>query len=246
MEQNRAFSDLLQTLGYDAYTVGARVHMGNENGFGGFAHMAIIVTLDGIEYLTDVGFGGYGLTAPLPIFDGRHIIERPIDGVLPEQHRVTMGELPGARKKGHRTWLLQSRRNEESDWEVIYAFEKDFEFFPSDYEVYLVPRVHGSNSRMNWGTSTRPDSLFTNAIMCTIVGYNESLQAVSRTILSNGVLKKRENNQSHEITKFKTEKERVTALEKIYGIKLSQEEQDAIKTSKLAVENLDPGLKSIF
>jgi len=138
MEQNRAFSDLLQTLGYDAYTVGARVHMGNENGFGGFAHMAIIVTLDGIEYLTDVGFGGYGLTAPLPIFDGRHIIERPIDGVLPEQHRVTVGELPGARKKGHQTWLLQSRRNEKTDWEVIYAFEKDFEYFPSDYEVYLV------------------------------------------------------------------------------------------------------------
>ena len=99
---------------------------------------------------------------------------------------------------------------------------------------------------MNWGTSTRPDSLFINTIMCTIVGYNESLQAVSRTILSNGVLKKRENNQSREITKFKTEKERITAIEEVYGIKLSQEEQDAIKKSKLAVENLDPDLKSIF
>jgi arylamine N-acetyltransferase len=135
MEQNRAFSDLLQTLGFDIYTVGARVNMGNSNGFGGFGHMAIIVTLDGIEYLTDVGFGGYGLTAPIPIFDGTHVIEKPIDGVLPEQHRVTLGAIPGARKKGHRTWLLQSRRTIESDWEDIYAFEKDFEFFPSDYEV---------------------------------------------------------------------------------------------------------------
>lgn len=137
MEQNRGFSDLLQTLGYDVYTVGARVHMGKEYGFGGFAHMAIVVTLDDIEYLTDVGFGGYGLTAAIPIFDGKHIIETPIDGVLPEQHRVTLGELPGAMKKGHKTWLLQSRRTAESEWENIYAFEKDFEFFPRDYEVYF-------------------------------------------------------------------------------------------------------------
>jgi arylamine N-acetyltransferase len=135
MEQNRAFSDLLQTLGYDAYTVGARVHMGNENGFGGFAHMAIIVTLDGTEYLTDVGFGGNGLTAPIPIFDGEDIIETPNDGVMPEQHRVTRGVLPHARKRGYQSWLLQSRRNIESEWEMIYAFEKDFEFFPRDYEV---------------------------------------------------------------------------------------------------------------
>lgn len=135
MEQNRAFSDLLQTLDYETYTVGARVNMGNENGFGGFGHMAIIVTLDGIEYLTDVGFGGFGLAAPLPIFDGKHIIDKPIDGVLPEEHRVTMGKMPGARMRSHKTWLLQSRRNAESDWDIIYAFEKDFEFFPGDYEV---------------------------------------------------------------------------------------------------------------
>jgi len=135
MEQNRAFSDLLQTLGYDVYTVGARVYMGNQNGFGGFAHMAIVVTLDEIEYLTDVGFGGYGLTAPIPIFDGKDIIETPIDGVIPEQHRVTRGVLPNARKKGHKVWLLQSRRNVESDWDIIYAFEKDFEFLPRDYEL---------------------------------------------------------------------------------------------------------------
>lgn len=91
-----------------------------------------------------------------------------------------------------------------------------------------------------------PDSLFVNAIMCTIVNYNESLKAVSRTILSNGVLKKRENGESHEITKFKTESERVKALKEVYGITLTQEEQDAIKESKLAVENLDPNMKSYF
>lgn len=91
-----------------------------------------------------------------------------------------------------------------------------------------------------------PDSLFVNAIMCTVVNYNESLQAVSRTILSNGVLKKRENGESQEIIKFKTEEERVKTLKEVYGITFTQEEQDAIKGSKLAVENLDANLKSYF
>ena len=99
---------------------------------------------------------------------------------------------------------------------------------------------------MNWGTSTRPDSLFTNAVICTIVGYNESLQAVSRTILSDGILKKRENGPSYQLTKFKTEDERVSAIENVFGIKFTEEEKNAIKDSKLAVENLDPDAKSKF
>ena len=111
---------------------------------------------------------------------------------------------------------------------------------------YSIRARIGSNSRMNWGTSTRADSLFTNAVICTIVGYNESLQAVSRTILSDGILKKRENGQSHQLTKFKTEEERVSAIENVFGIKFTEEEKKAIKNSKLAVENLDPDAKSKF
>jgi arylamine N-acetyltransferase len=135
MEQNLCFAMLLQSLKYDFYTIGARVYQGKERGYGGFNHMAIILTLDNLEYLVDVGFGGFGLTAPLPIFDGQKIIETRIEGVLPEEHRVTLGELKGARK-GHKSWLFQSRRNQRGDWETAYAFEKDVAFFPADYEVY--------------------------------------------------------------------------------------------------------------
>lgn len=99
---------------------------------------------------------------------------------------------------------------------------------------------------MNWETSTKPSSFFLNTIMCTNVGYNESLQAVSRMILSNNILKKRENGQSQEIAKFKTESERIKALEEVFDIKFFEEDQNAIKNSKLAVENLDPNSKSFF
>ena len=101
----------------------------------GFGHMAIILTLDGMEYLVDVGYGSNCLTAPLPIFNGK-VIEDLQYGVAPEQHRILRAEIPGSAKKGHKIWTLQIRRNEEADWETQYVFEKDFEFYHPDYEVY--------------------------------------------------------------------------------------------------------------
>ena len=140
MEHNTTFAAVLRTLGYDLYTIAARVYLPNDSRSsypGGFAHMAMIVTLDGIEYLVDVGFGGCGLTAPLPIFDGDSI-ETTINGVLPEEHRVHRVEMSGASRKGHKPWVLEQRRTPQAEWEPVYVFEKDFEFFPNDYEVYVL------------------------------------------------------------------------------------------------------------
>jgi arylamine N-acetyltransferase len=67
MEHNTLFAAVLFALGYDLYTIATRVYLPNDlsiTGYrGGFGHMASILTLDGIEYLVDVGFGGNGLTA---------------------------------------------------------------------------------------------------------------------------------------------------------------------------------------
>ena len=137
MEQNRVFSTVLRSLGYDVYTVGGRVLSGLKPGeVRGFGHMAIILTLDGTEYLVDVGYGSNCLTAPLPIFDGK-MIEDIQYGVVPEQHRIHLSEIPGSAKKGHKIWTLQIRRNAEAEWETQYVFEKDFEFYAPDYEVYI-------------------------------------------------------------------------------------------------------------
>ena len=137
MEHNTIFTMVLRSLGYNLYTIAARVYLPNDSESaypGGLIHMAIIVTIDGIEYLVDVGFGGNGLTAPLPIFDGDSI-ETPINGVLPEEHRVRKIELCGALKNGHKSWVLERRQDTQTKWAPVYVFEKDFEFFPADYEV---------------------------------------------------------------------------------------------------------------
>jgi arylamine N-acetyltransferase len=103
MEHNTTFAAILRALGYDLYTIATRVYVPNDSGArtpGGFGHMTNILTLGGVEYLADVGFGGNGLTVPLPICDKHgNAIEKSINGVVPEQHRVCRVEIPGRSKE---------------------------------------------------------------------------------------------------------------------------------------------------
>lgn len=59
-ELNGLFYELLIALGFRAKRVSARVFDGNKNNYGEeFDHLAILVEIDGNEYLTDVGFGEF-------------------------------------------------------------------------------------------------------------------------------------------------------------------------------------------
>jgi N-hydroxyarylamine O-acetyltransferase len=62
-ELNGLFNVLLRSIGFETRLISARVFNGKEFG-PEFDHMAIIVTIDGKEYLTDVGFGSF-TTEPL-------------------------------------------------------------------------------------------------------------------------------------------------------------------------------------
>jgi arylamine N-acetyltransferase len=136
LEANSAFATLLLTLGYNLYTLGTRIWVSANGAYLPLTHLAIILKLEGVEYLVDVGFGGTGLTAPLPIFDGKSAITAPIYGVVPEQHRIQMTSIPGALKKDHKVWTLQHRQNPQAEWTTIYSFEKDVEMLRCDLEMY--------------------------------------------------------------------------------------------------------------
>lgn len=92
--------------------------------------------------------------------------------------------------------------------------------------------------------SQSPQSLFLNLIVCTNVTY-KGLEGISRDILVNLQLKTRQGGGSKRIELFDTEDERITALERMFGIELTAEEKDSIKGSKLAVENFDRDTKQI-
>lgn len=58
-ELNGLFYCLLDTLGYEVRRVSAQVHQQGEDFGEPFDHMALLVTLDGHDWLVDVGFGAF-------------------------------------------------------------------------------------------------------------------------------------------------------------------------------------------
>jgi N-hydroxyarylamine O-acetyltransferase len=88
-ELNAAFMSLLKSLGYDCYPVAARVvWMSSPEQYMPVTHRAGIVTVGGVRYFIDVGFGGpspHGalrLDDPAPQSDGRNtfVFVREPDG----------------------------------------------------------------------------------------------------------------------------------------------------------------------
>jgi len=65
-EQNGLFFEILKELGYRVELCLARV-IYNEDTHPGLTHRVTIVTLDGIRYVADVGFGADGPRIPVPI-----------------------------------------------------------------------------------------------------------------------------------------------------------------------------------
>jgi 3-phenylpropionate/cinnamic acid dioxygenase small subunit len=88
-------------------------------------------------------------------------------------------------------------------------------------------------------TSQHPQSFFLRNIFCTNVVFNEKLEAVTRNVLWNLQLKRRENATVNVLANFTTEEERIKVIETEFGVKLTQEEREGIKGRKVAVENFD-------
>lgn len=96
-----------------------------------------------------------------------------------------------------------------------------------------------SDFRMNMSTSQHPQSFFLNTLVCMNVDYC-GLEAISRNILVDTQLKKRENGETKKVTVFKTEEERIATLKEVFGIALTTLEREAIDGQKLSVDKFDP------
>lgn len=68
-ELNGLFNELLSALGFNTYLVSARVFESADSLGDEFDHLAIIASIDGINWLVDVGFGEFAF-APLKISIG--------------------------------------------------------------------------------------------------------------------------------------------------------------------------------
>ena len=131
-ELNQMFLALLQELGFDARGITGRVVMGGPpDARTARTHRLSLVTLDGVRYITDVGFGGMVPSSPL-LLD-----TEVVQTTAHEPYRVTFD--------GHDSYTLWVQVANE--WRGLYVFDLQVQA-TIDYEIG------------NWYVSTHPDSVF--------------------------------------------------------------------------------------
>lgn len=135
-EQNLYFSHVLRALGFEVKTLAARVRWNVPAGVTtARSHMLMLVNVDGVRHIADVGFGGLVLTAPLRL-------EAGVEQQTPhELHRL----LPSGD-----AFTLEARVGTE--WLALYVFDLH-EQIQADYEV------------SNWYLAHNPRSQFVTGII---------------------------------------------------------------------------------
>lgn len=140
-ELNYLFLSLLQELGFDARGITGRVVMGQPEGaWTARTHRLSLVTLDGVRYITDVGFGGMVPTAPL-LLDSLAEQLTPHESYRIEQHA-----------DGYTL-----RANVAGEWRAMYIFD-------------LLRQEDIDYAVGNWYVSTHPESSFARQLMVARTG----------------------------------------------------------------------------
>ncbi|KAL2814708.1 hypothetical protein BDW59DRAFT_176355 [Aspergillus cavernicola] len=156
MENTNLLYVVLRSLGYQAYPSAGRVSnaaadpkiSGSDLRYASLGHMVIIVIIDNLRYMVDVGFGNNVPTRPLPLIEDAVAIN-----IAPTEMRLTRDSIPEAVDQTQKTWIYQVRFNPESTWVSLYAFSA-IEFLPQDFDM------------MNFQTSKMPSSWFTQQVVC--------------------------------------------------------------------------------
>ncbi|MFC6339975.1 arylamine N-acetyltransferase [Pseudomonas sp. CCM 7891] len=130
-ELNQLFLALLQELGFDARGITGRVVMGGPpDALTSRTHRLSLVTVDGVRYISDVGFGGMVPSSPLQLDT-----EAP-QATAHEPYRLSLKE------DKYTLWAQVA-----GEWRGLYVFDLQPQS-RIDYEVG------------NWYVSTHPESLF--------------------------------------------------------------------------------------
>jgi len=141
-ELNQLFLLLLRELGFEARGLTGRVVMGGpEDALPARTHMLLLVTVAGVRYIVDVGFGGQVPTAPL-------LLDSEAEQATPhEPYRLTLVD---------GTYTLRALVS--GSWRALYVFDLQVAA-DIDYEV-------GS-----WYVSTHPDSPFLGQLVVARTGH---------------------------------------------------------------------------
>lgn len=177
----------------------------------GWSHMVNLVTIGGLKYHVDVGFGADGPVVPMPVERSGTVQQHISPGSARLQWRNILGNID----PDQRLWVYEYRRNNDSEWETKYSFT-ELEFQPQDYAM------------MNYFTSTSPRIFFTRTIVAEKKILGEDGEIAGNLILMDKILKWRIHGSKEKEVEFSSEVERLDALEKHFGIRFGEAERDGI------------------
>ena len=111
-ELNGMFHSLLKAIGFDSKIISARVYNSKKESFGKeYDHMAIIVNLNQIEYLVDVGFGEFTFH-PLKLEIDR-VQSDPRGNFIIEEYQYGYYKVSKIERKTKYTEYIFSKKNRE-------------------------------------------------------------------------------------------------------------------------------------
>lgn len=209
-ELNGLFALLLERLGFSVRHLMARVLWGQTE-VSPLSHRVLLVETGGERWIADVGFGGNGLIAAIPLAAGHE--ERQ----YADRFRVMSVANGEDRRDPRRRDPLDARHKDRQEyridclvkdvWEPMYSFTTE-SYLPVDYTY------------ANYFHSHSPESLFTQKRLCTKPTPN------GRIILQNRALKIRHDGQS-QTQALKTPEAYRAMLADHFGIALSDHELSA-------------------
>ncbi|KAM6529692.1 hypothetical protein FALCPG4_007820 [Fusarium falciforme] len=222
------YNHILRAIGFDAYTAGVRTRgrlQGVPRGdYPGWNHIINIVTFpDGSKYHTDVAFGGDGATAPMPLING--LVHRNLGT---QQIRLIRDWIPLQvhRSDESKVWIYQYRNHKDAEWNSFYSFP-GIEFMDLDWGV------------VNWWINTHPSShQRVNVLVIKFLRRSKEgkdgepdggYEIYGKRMLVNGVVKENLGGRTRVVEELKGEDERLEALERYFGITLSEEEKEGIR-----------------
>ena len=143
-ELNVLFHHLLNLCGFDVNLVAGRLHHGSNRYGREFEHLALVVNLNGRNWLVDVGYGDFSLV-PLAI-------------------------APGEIQSDGRNWyqIIDPVMVDGEPYLGVAKWNASKQDFKIDYIFTLTPRVLSDFHEMNEFHQTSPESHFARTLICTM------------------------------------------------------------------------------
>jgi hypothetical protein len=193
---------------------------------GDSTHINNIIHLpSGQRYSIDVGFGGDGPTSPLQLNELGHAVQN----LGRQEVRLIHDNIPKQKLKEPKLWIYQYRNTPENDWNSFYSFA-ELEFFQHDFEV------------LNWWTCAKTLHRWTVLVVRFLregenvqfsrnpnLPLNNDVAIVGKVMLVDNVIKVNLGGKTSIVHSLDSEEGRLEALEKYFGISLTQEEKRSIQ-----------------